>query len=373
MPDEQRASVAARLAEDIVSNRDGNAWVGVLGARYVLPVLTATGHHDVALEVATQTDEPSWGYWTDVAEFTALGEHWPADTRSRNHHFFGTIAEWLARRRGRRPDRVRDRLRPVRVQGRRLLSMTGLSQDLRVAVRMLSRRPGFTAAAVLTLALGIGGATTMYGFLQAVARHGRPTVPEPERVARVFTTLSPQATARGPVALEDFRRWREAVRSFESLAAYTQQTLPLQTPDGAEEVVVLSVTPSYLSLLETPPVAGRFFTDEEARASDGRVALLSERAWRSRFGGDPSTLGRRHEVGGKSYVVVGVVSERLGLVMPSTDLFVPLMVREGRASVRVIGRRRGSASWAQVGAEVDAIGVEGGQAGLHVRVLPILD
>jgi alpha-L-rhamnosidase len=95
VPDDRRAAVAARLADDIVNARGGNAWVGVLGARYVLPVLTATGHHDVALTVATQTDEPSWGYWTDVLKFTALGESWPADTRSRNHHFFGAIVQWL--------------------------------------------------------------------------------------------------------------------------------------------------------------------------------------------------------------------------------------------------------------------------------------
>ena len=75
--------------------RGGHAYVGVIGARYVLPVLTATGHHDVAYAVATQTTEPSWGYWTDVAGFTALGEHWPATTRSRNHHFFGAIVQWF--------------------------------------------------------------------------------------------------------------------------------------------------------------------------------------------------------------------------------------------------------------------------------------
>jgi alpha-L-rhamnosidase len=95
VPDERRAALAARLADDIVRARGGNAYVGVLGARYVLPVLTSTGHHDAAFTVATQTDEPSWGYWTDVARFTALGEHWPADTRSRNHHFFGAIVQWF--------------------------------------------------------------------------------------------------------------------------------------------------------------------------------------------------------------------------------------------------------------------------------------
>jgi len=95
VPEDEVAALAQRLADDIVRHRDGNPWVGVLGASYVLPVLTATGHHDAAVTVATQTDEPSWGYWTDVLGFTALGESWPADTRSRNHHFFGAIAQWM--------------------------------------------------------------------------------------------------------------------------------------------------------------------------------------------------------------------------------------------------------------------------------------
>jgi alpha-L-rhamnosidase len=95
VPDELRAPVAARLADDIEKARGGHAYVGVIGARWVLPVLTATGHHDLAVAVATQTTEPSWGYWTEKAGFTALGEHWPASTRSRNHHFFGAIVEWL--------------------------------------------------------------------------------------------------------------------------------------------------------------------------------------------------------------------------------------------------------------------------------------
>jgi alpha-L-rhamnosidase len=95
VPDERRAALASRLADDIMKARGGHAYVGVIGARYVLPVLTETGHHDVACAVAMQTTEPSWGYWTDVARFTALGEHWPATTRSRNHHFFGAIVEWL--------------------------------------------------------------------------------------------------------------------------------------------------------------------------------------------------------------------------------------------------------------------------------------
>jgi alpha-L-rhamnosidase len=95
VPDDKRNAVAARLADDIVNKRGGHAYVGVIGARYVLPVLTATGQHDLAVRLAMQTSEPGWGYWTDVAKFTALGEHWTADTRSRNHHFFGAIVQWF--------------------------------------------------------------------------------------------------------------------------------------------------------------------------------------------------------------------------------------------------------------------------------------
>ena len=95
VPDSLRASVAARLADDIMTRSHGNAFVGVIGARYVLPVLTATGHHDVAYTVATRTTEPGWGYWTDSLGFTALGEHWFAGTRSQNHHMFGAIVQWF--------------------------------------------------------------------------------------------------------------------------------------------------------------------------------------------------------------------------------------------------------------------------------------
>jgi len=95
VPDSLRGAVASRLADDMVNKSGGNAYVGILGARYVLPVLTETGHHDAAYIAATQTDEPSWGYWTEVAGFTALGEHWPSTTRSRSHHMFGSIVQWM--------------------------------------------------------------------------------------------------------------------------------------------------------------------------------------------------------------------------------------------------------------------------------------
>ena len=93
-PDSLRDDLVAALVDDL-RRRGGNAHVGILGARYILPVLTRAGHVDAAFQAATQTDYPSWGYWIDALGWTSLGEYWEATSRSRNHHFFGTIVQWM--------------------------------------------------------------------------------------------------------------------------------------------------------------------------------------------------------------------------------------------------------------------------------------
>lgn len=95
VPDSLVDDIASQLAEDVENNRGGNPYVGILGARYIMPVLTENGYVNTAFLAATQTDYPSWGYWIEELGWTALGEHWEADTRSRNHHFFGTPVQWM--------------------------------------------------------------------------------------------------------------------------------------------------------------------------------------------------------------------------------------------------------------------------------------
>jgi len=94
-PAELRAALAARLVEDIMTVRGGREYVGVLGARYILPVLAAAGYPDVAYTIATQTQYPSYGYWIETLHWTALGELWEPSSRSINHHFFGSIGQWM--------------------------------------------------------------------------------------------------------------------------------------------------------------------------------------------------------------------------------------------------------------------------------------
>lgn len=94
VPDEHESAVVANLVADVTETRDGHLNTGCHGTKFLLPVLTEYGHHDVAYAVATATDHPSWGYWIEN-DMTALLEFWELDARSRSHHFLGTVDEWF--------------------------------------------------------------------------------------------------------------------------------------------------------------------------------------------------------------------------------------------------------------------------------------
>jgi putative ABC transport system permease protein len=247
-----------------------------------------------------------------------------------------------------------------------------LGHNLRLAARQWVRQRRLAATVIFTLALGIGGATTMYAVLQAISRFGQPTVPRADEVGRIFTGLAHETDARGSATLEDCRRWERA-RSIETLAWFAPSGRLLGAAEGGEEVGVLAMTPSFFRLLRVPPVLGRYFALEEARASDGRLALLGESAWRSRFGGDPGVVGRTLELDGRSYTVIGVAAERLGLTMGPADVMVPFLDGDGGAAVRVFVRRRAEVSWDALRAEVKAIGLAEPNPRRQVRVVPVLE
>jgi alpha-L-rhamnosidase len=95
VPDTLRAPIAEKLANDVARTRGGNAYVGILGARYLFPVLSDAGYADVAYAAATQRDYPSYGYWADSLHWTTLAEYWEPTSRSRNHHMFGSVVQWM--------------------------------------------------------------------------------------------------------------------------------------------------------------------------------------------------------------------------------------------------------------------------------------
>ncbi len=182
--------------------------------------------------------------------------------------------------------------------------MNSLARQIRYTLRSLRKSPGFSAAAIGTLALGIAATTTIFSLLHTVVLAPLP-YREPERLT-VLWEVGPDGRLWRP-APTSYRAWREHARSFESLAAFQGATWTLT---GEGEPVSLHgsrVTPEYFDLLGVLPVLGRAFRPEEAKSGAAPVVLLGHELWVSRFGADPGILGRTVTLEGTPRTIVGVM------------------------------------------------------------------
>ena len=174
--------------------------------------------------------------------------------------------------------------------------------DLRCAFRMLLKNPGFTAVAVITLALGIGANTTIFSLVNALFYHPLP-VREPYRLVNIYGNEN----GRGyeGFAYPEYAYLRDHSTSFEALAGH-YSTAPLNVvADGdSKEVDGAVVSANYFSILGIRPLLGRFFLPEED-AVPGRnpVAVIGFRLWQGRFGGDPLILGKKIRINGTVFGV----------------------------------------------------------------------
>ena len=163
-------------------------------------------------------------------------------------------------------------------------------RDLRLALRNLAKRPGFAAAAVLTLAVGIGANTAIFSVVSGVLLQPLP-FPEPERLSFI--------TREGDVSIPDAIDWRRESRSFAAISLFLRGWAFDLSGDGDPERLRGSVVePEFFDVLKTPPLLGRVLTAEDNRVGGARVAVLSEGFWKRRFGGDPARAGPQdHAVG----------------------------------------------------------------------------
>jgi len=221
-------------------------------------------------------------------------------------------------------------------------TMETLWQDLRYGFRMLARNPGFTAVAVLTLALGIGANTAIFSVVNAVLFQPLD-YEEPDRLYLLWTT-NPGWARPESASLPDFLDWREQNQVFEDLAAISRRSLNL-TGDGEPERLIGSyVSSSFFSLLRVQPSAGRGFLPGEDAPGAEHVAVLGYGLWQRRFGADPSLVGKTISLNGNDHTVVGIAPEDFQLFQ-GTDLWLPLALdasqpQFGRRSdfLRVLGR-----------------------------------
>jgi putative ABC transport system permease protein len=206
--------------------------------------------------------------------------------------------------------------------------METLLQDIRYAVASMRRNPGFTTAGLLTLALGIGATTSVFSVVYGVLLRPLP-YPAAERLVRL-SEEHPGANSplRAPMLSNlTFHAWAKAPRTVEQFAAYRTEQYTVTRDGESSRLAGCAMTPSMFALLGETPALGRFFLADEAAEGAAGVMVVSDRAWRERFNGDPSIVGRGLTIDGKSYTVIGVA--RPGFSFPSPDalMWTPLAVR----------------------------------------------
>jgi len=218
--------------------------------------------------------------------------------------------------------------------------LDSLFQDLRYAGRMMTKNPGFTAVVALTLALGIGVNTAVFSVVDA-ALTPLP-IPQPDRAVMVWTECPKRDWHHFPASIPDYEDWK-ASGVFSSLAMFGEDGFNLRIGNRTERVNGLRLTPDAFAVFATRPLLGRVFEPRDAHQGNDNVVILTESFWRSRFGADPSVVGKNVMLDGVPHIVAGVVPKPR---FAHEDLYVPLVFlppastdRGSRSNV-VVGRLR---------------------------------
>ena len=266
--------------------------------------------------------------------------------------------------------------------------------DLRFALRQLSKSPGFTAVAVLTLALGIGANTAIFSVVSSVLLRPLP-FKEPDRVVLVWERNVKKGYEMNHVGVATFLDWKAQNNSFESMAAFgMDDALSLTGDHEPERVTAVPVSANLFEVLGVNPILGRTFRVEEETPGRDQVIILGHGLWQRRFGSDPNLVGKTILLDGRSYLVVGIMPP--GFVFPGmtgvlygfffskpADVWIPLALPAEMLGIRgshlleVVARLKPDVSLSQAGAEMDAMMQRISQAnpaevmGDHARVIPL--
>lgn len=236
--------------------------------------------------------------------------------------------------------------------------MTGMVQDLRFAFRQLRKNPGFTAVAVITLALGIGMNTAVFSIVDAAALR----LPFAHQEQLVIVENSYSETDHTPTSFPDFKDWRDHVHSFTQLAASFRTSFNLTGVGEPQRTRGRYISQDYFALFGAQPLLGRSFSAAEHAKGGPNVCLLSEDFWRRQFGSNPSALDRSVVLDGLTYNVVGIMpakSPEIAGPIP-TDLWIPLESKppydqHGTNYLQVIGRLKSGVTRQTAASEMQVV------------------
>jgi putative ABC transport system permease protein len=230
--------------------------------------------------------------------------------------------------------------------------------ELKLALRKLANAPGFTLVALLTLGLGIGGATAIFSVVNGILLRPLP-YPAPEQLVTVWEASQKQNFPRAPLPPGVFFDLQAQTRSLAALAAWTTNPLNLAgDSQEAERIEGAAVTPEFAAVLQVDVARGRFFRAAESGPGQDGSVVLSHALWSQRFGADPAILGQSILLNGRSREVVGIMPE--GFTYPGRTLaWIPyapdpeMRQRRDWHLLRVIGRLRATAGVAEANAELE--------------------
>jgi putative ABC transport system permease protein len=236
--------------------------------------------------------------------------------------------------------------------------MDSLLRDLKFSFRSLLKRPGFTAIAVITLALGIGANTTLFSFVNGILLRPLP-YKDPGQLVILDETAPKQDIKSFDVSYPNFVDWRQQNHSFEDIAIYQEGSYSLVGAGDPEQIPGARISQGLFETLGVPPKLGRSFTAEEDRPETNNTVLISDSLWQRRFGSAETVIGQSLTVNGKARTIIGVMPA--GFKFPErAELWVPMALNEtlfkrtdhGLSS---IARLRPNVTLAQAQAEMNNI------------------
>jgi predicted permease len=238
--------------------------------------------------------------------------------------------------------------------------MTTFTQDLRYALRMLLKSPGFAAIAVLTVALGIGSITALFSVVNGVLLNPLP-YPHSEQLVAVYG--SSPGFSQGPVAYLNFLDWQHDTHTFSSMATYRNQDYNFTGSDEAERLSGYMISAGFFQTLGVQPILGRAFRSDDDQVGAAPVALLGGGIWKRKFGSSPGIVGKSLTLNGASYLVVGVMPSTFTFYGHDRDVYTPIgqwndpSFRDRRISVsaHVLGRLKPGVTLPQAKADMDVV------------------
>src|SRR5215469_13445522 len=206
--------------------------------------------------------------------------------------------------------------------------MHAFLRDLSYGLRLMRKSPGFTAVALIVLALGIGGNTAIFSIVNGVLLQPLP-YPHADQLVSIRSAEPSRGIPPVVASYADYIDWKQQAHSFSNMGSYVSDAFNLSAGEQSVQVEAVDATTSALQTLGTVPELGRIFAPDEEQWSNRHVVLLTHALWRDKFGADVKVIGRTIRLDAEPYVVIGVMPDSFAALMPRVQICVPFAMRPG--------------------------------------------